>query len=86
MRILARNSKLRFGTKATWYNAELHKPNFGEVQKVTLIPGIGIGPEITSNGKNIKNAFWKFLKLPMFLSNSKPSKTSHSKISTSVNS
>jgi len=33
--------------KATWYNAELHKPSFAEIQKVTLIPGIGIGPEIT---------------------------------------
>jgi len=49
MKILARSHMLRFGTKATWYNAELHKPSFGEVQKVTLIPGIGIGPEITSN-------------------------------------
>ena len=37
-----------FSHKATWYNAELHKPSFGEFQKVTLIPGIGIGPEITS--------------------------------------
>lgn len=49
MKILARCPLFNFGTKATWYNAELHKPSFGEVQKVTLIPGIGIGPEITSN-------------------------------------
>lgn len=48
MRLLVGSSAFRFGTKATWYNAELHKPSFGEIQKVTLIPGIGIGPEITS--------------------------------------
>lgn len=48
----------RYGTKATWYNAELHKPSFGEVQSVTLIPGIGIGPEITSKGGDMQSACW----------------------------
>jgi predicted Rdx family selenoprotein len=48
MRLRSFCSIYSFGHKATWYNAELHKPSFGELQKVTLIPGIGIGPEITS--------------------------------------
>lgn len=39
----------RYGLKASWANAEVHKPFDGKVQNVTLIPGIGIGPEITSN-------------------------------------
>ena len=38
----------RHGLKANWANAEVHKPFEGKVQSVTLIPGIGIGPEITS--------------------------------------
>lgn len=38
----------RYGIKASWANAEVHKPFDGKVQSVTLIPGIGIGPEITS--------------------------------------
>jgi predicted Rdx family selenoprotein len=38
----------RFGLKASWANAEVHRPFDGKVQNVTLIPGIGIGPEITS--------------------------------------
>lgn len=38
----------RYGLKASWANAEVHKPFDGKVQNVTLIPGIGIGPEITS--------------------------------------
>lgn len=39
----------RYGLKASWANAEVHRPFDGKVQNVTLIPGIGIGPEITSN-------------------------------------
>ncbi len=39
----------RYGLKASWANAEVHRPFDGKVQSVTLIPGIGIGPEITSN-------------------------------------
>lgn len=39
----------RYGVKASWANAEVHRPFDGKVQNVTLIPGIGIGPEITSN-------------------------------------
>lgn len=39
----------RYGIKASWANAEVHKPFDGKVQNVTLIPGIGIGPEITSS-------------------------------------
>jgi predicted Rdx family selenoprotein len=39
----------RYGLKASWANAEVHKPFDGKVQNVTLIPGIGIGPEITSS-------------------------------------
>jgi hypothetical protein len=38
----------RFGAKPSWANAEVHHPFDGQVQRVTLIPGIGIGPEITS--------------------------------------
>lgn len=38
----------RYGLKANWANAEVHRPFDGKVQSVTLIPGIGIGPEITS--------------------------------------
>jgi hypothetical protein len=44
----------RYGLKANWANAEVHRPFDGKVQNVTLIPGIGIGPEITSN--HITNA------------------------------
>lgn len=45
MRTLLRLPKFAYG-QASFLNAEVHKPSFGEVQKVTLIPGIGIGPEI----------------------------------------
>lgn len=38
----------KFSLKASWANAEVHRPFDGKVQNVTLIPGIGIGPEITS--------------------------------------
>jgi len=34
----------RYGLKANWANAEIHKPFDGKHQNVTLIPGIGIGP------------------------------------------
>lgn len=34
----------RYGLKASWANAEVHRPFDGKVQNVTLIPGIGIGP------------------------------------------
>lgn len=47
MRLLTNQLAFKLGHKATWYNAELHKPSFGETQRVTLISGIGIGPEIT---------------------------------------
>lgn len=30
--------------KGIWSGAQLHKPHYGKVQNVTLIPGIGIGP------------------------------------------
>lgn len=44
----------RFGLKASWANAEVHRPFEGKVQNVTLLPGIGIGPEITSkNSSNV---------------------------------
>ena len=43
-RLLSKASRYCFSTPSTWLNAELHKPNFGETQTVTLIPGIGIGP------------------------------------------
>jgi len=39
----------KFSLKASWANAEVHRPFDGKVQNVTLIPGIGIGPEITSS-------------------------------------
>jgi isocitrate dehydrogenase (NAD+) len=34
--------------RVAWTNTQLHKPAEGTVRTVTLIPGIGIGPEITS--------------------------------------
>lgn len=44
----------RFGLKASWANAEVHRPFDGKLQNVTLLPGIGIGPEITSiNSSNV---------------------------------
>jgi hypothetical protein len=45
---LLQQTKYTLTHTSTWFNAELHKPTFGETQTVTLIPGIGIGPEITS--------------------------------------
>lgn len=48
LRFLNTTNRYLLGSKATWFNAEPHKPSFGETQSVTLIPGIGIGPEITS--------------------------------------
>jgi len=47
IKLLSKTTRYAFSTPSTWANAELHKPNFGETQTVTLIPGIGIGPEIT---------------------------------------
>lgn len=38
-----------FGSNSIWATAELHRPEYGRRQSVTLIPGIGIGPEITGN-------------------------------------
>lgn len=57
MRLLSKSNIFKLGHKATWYNAELHKPSFGETQRVTLISGIGIGPEITSNNHMIQNVY-----------------------------
>ena len=37
-----------FSTKGIWATAQPHRPEYGVHQTVTLIPGIGIGPEITS--------------------------------------
>lgn len=48
LRILNKANRFLVSNKSSWFNAEPHKPNFGETQNVTLIPGIGIGPEITS--------------------------------------
>ncbi len=42
--LISKTTRYVFSTPSTWANAELHKPNFGETQIVTLIPGIGIGP------------------------------------------
>lgn len=38
-----------FASNSIWATAELHRPEYGKHQSVTLIPGIGIGPEITGN-------------------------------------
>lgn len=48
LRLLNTTNRYLLGSQASWFNAEPHKPSFGETQTVTLIPGIGIGPEITS--------------------------------------
>jgi|LakMenE01Jun11ns_1017448.scaffolds.fasta_scaffold6447445_1 hypothetical protein len=52
MRLLTNQLAFKLGHKATWYNAEIHKPSFGETQRATLISGIGIGPEITRKYKD----------------------------------
>jgi hypothetical protein len=70
MRLLTRSSLFQLGHKATWYNAELHKPSFGEVQRVTLISGIGIGPEITSKHIVMQSVFWMSSRQPTFPWNS----------------
>ncbi len=44
LRILNKANRFLVSNKSSWFNAEPHKPNFGETQNVTLIPGIGIGP------------------------------------------
>ena len=62
MRLLTRSNLFHLGHKATWYNAELHKPSFGEVQRVTLISGIGIGPEITSKHDVMQSVCWMYSK------------------------
>ncbi len=70
MKLLTPKNLFRLGNKATWYNAELHKPSLGEAKRVTLISGIGIGPEITSTYVLMKNAFWMYLRQLMSLLNS----------------
>lgn len=45
--LLTKAQRHSFSAAATWFQAELHKPHYGTAQTVTLIPGIGIGPEIT---------------------------------------
>jgi hypothetical protein len=35
-------------SRSIWSSTQLHNPDNGKVKKVTLIPGIGIGKEITS--------------------------------------
>lgn len=58
----------RYGLKASWVNAEVHRPFDGKVQNVTLIPGIGIGPEITSRKYlNFQTPCWMYSRLLMFL-------------------
>jgi isocitrate dehydrogenase (NAD+) len=47
LRLLTKTQRLTYSATSTWFQAELHKPNYGAAQTVTLIPGIGIGPEIT---------------------------------------
>lgn len=44
---LVRLQQYAFTSNSIWATAELHKPEYGRHQSVTLIPGIGIGPEIT---------------------------------------
>jgi len=44
IKLLNKTTQYCFTISSTWANAELHKPNFGDIQTVTLIPGIGIGP------------------------------------------
>lgn len=34
--------------RGIWATAQPHRPEYGKYHNVTLIPGIGIGPEITS--------------------------------------
>lgn len=35
--------------RSTWTSTYIQKPGAGKIQTVTLIPGYGIGPEITSS-------------------------------------
>lgn len=48
LRNLVRLQQQAFSSNSIWATAELHRPEYGQRQSVTLIPGIGIGPEITS--------------------------------------
>lgn len=41
---LVRLQQYAFSGNSIWATAELHKPEYGRHQDVTLIPGIGIGP------------------------------------------
>ena len=56
LRILNKTNRFFVSNKSSWFNAEPHKPNFGETQNVTLIPGIGIGPEITKSVREVFEA------------------------------
>jgi hypothetical protein len=71
IKLLSKPTRYFFSTPSTWANAELHKPNFGETQTVTLIPGIGIGPEITRIYLLIQDLFSMSLKLQTFQSSLK---------------
>jgi len=71
IKLLSKTARYAFSTPSTWANAELHKPNFGESQTVTLIPGIGIGPEITRIYLLIQDLFLTSLRLRMFQSSLK---------------
>jgi len=44
IRNLVRFQQQAFSKNSIWATAELHRPEYGQHQHVTLIPGIGIGP------------------------------------------
>ena len=48
-RVFANLQQFKFSTRPIWATAQPHRPEAGVRQHITLIPGIGIGPEITSN-------------------------------------
>ncbi len=47
----------KYSVKPNWATAEVHRPSNGQIQNVTLLPGIGIGPEITSNHRILSLSF-----------------------------
>ena len=44
MRKLIQFQSFSFSSRGIWATAQLHRPENGKQQSVTLIPGIGIGP------------------------------------------
>lgn len=79
IRNLVRFQQQAFSVNSIWASAELHKPEYGHYQHVTLIPGIGIGPEITSKLSLIQTVWLKCSELPTSQSSSTLSETSHSR-------